>query len=354
MSWLPFMALEASSLRKYLRQGIDFAAFCHAKRVPILPASFANLGGYFLDYFLRGNTSRTFSSISTRLKWFYLNVLESPFLDTCCPSEHRQWLRLRKALLKLDDVPVKKARPLYSRILKMLALVVDPQSVEELQVLACFSLAHAAIQRLGELLDGAATLRHLRCFDSPQGPFFCFFYFLGNKPKNFKISQAPFALVSRVRNPFAFNVIDTYLRCVFGDYDVPGSVCFVPSSVGEGRSIFKYSVSDYNSDSDINSIGDFCGVDQKSPLFPRLGGRARTSSHLPKSRAISILRTLLSRAKIPSPHEYSGHSARRGGYVDRLHVPLRYVQIQGHWAPGSATTDQDYNVHNIPLRMKFF
>ena len=101
----------------------------------------------------------------------------------------------------------------------------------------------------------------------------------------------------------------------------------------------------------------FCNFDRRSDvwLFPRLAGTGSSSTaYLRKDRAVKVLRRLLARVQIPYPEEYSGHSARRGGYVDRLHVPIQYVQIQGHWAPNSATTDRDYSVHSIPLRIRYF
>ena len=325
--------MEADTLRKYLEQGFDFIAFCVAKGLRYSPASFESLGGYYLDYFLRGNTTRTFSSISTRLKWFHEYILEVPWLQQSDPSAYNRVQRLRRALSKLDDTPVKKARPLYARILHMIASSLQPGNLLELQVLTCFTLAHAAIQRLGELVDGKATLDHLRCYDSPGGRFFAFFYFLGNRPKNFKIGQAPFAMISQRGNPFAYSVLDTYLWQIFGGYSVIGGVTYT------GRSA---------------PLGVSPGARKSLHLFPSLRGKSPTSGYLTKSRAVSTLRSLLRRVHIPSPELYSGHSARRGGYVDRLHVPLHFVQVQGHWAPGSATTDQDYSVHNIPLRLRYF
>ena len=330
---LPFASLEAASFRKYVEQGFDFIAFCVARGLRYSPANFESLGGYYLDYFIRGNTTRTFSSISTRLKWFHEYILEVPWLQQSDPSAYARVKRLRRALCKLDDTPVKKARPLHARILRMIASSLQPGNLLELQVLACFTLAHAAIQRLGELVDGKATVSHLRCYDSPGGRFFAFFYFLGNKPKNFKIGQAPFAMISQRGNPFAYAVLDTYLRQVFGGYSVIGGV-FTTGS---------------------RAPLDVSSDDRKSRyLFPSLRGKLTTSGFLSKSLAISTLRSLLRRVRIPSPELYSGHSARRGGYVDRLHVPLHFVQVQGHWAPGSATTDRDYSVHNIPLRLRYF
>ena len=64
-------------------------------------------------------------------------------------------------------------------------------------------------------------------------------------------------------------------------------------------------------------------------LFPRLDGRhMRSRVGLSKSRAVSLLRRLLQRISIPHPEEYSGHSARRGGYVDRLAVPLHLFKFK--------------------------
>ena len=123
------------------------------------------------------------------------------------------------------------------------------------------------------------------------------------------------------------------IRRVFGDIGVEGGIFRVFDGVGEGAKV---------------------GVPPTSPLFPRLSGSIRSLGHLSKSRAVDVLRILLRRVGVPSPEDYSGHSARRGGYVDRIHVPLRFVQIQGHWAPGSATSDQDYSVHSVPLRLQYF
>lgn len=339
LRWLPFVSLEAASLRKYLRQGVDFMAFCEARRLPVLPVSFESLMAYFADYFLRGNTTRTYSTMSTRLKWFYQHVLEAEWIAKADPAAYRQFLRGRRTLCKLDDSTVDKARPLYARTLRMMCGSLGRGEVEEFEVLACFTLAHAAIQRLGELVGGNARRSHLRCYSSPGGRFFAFFYGKANKPKTFKIGQTPFAMISEGGNPFAFGVLSVYLRRVFGGF----SVCY--GLEGGGVEDRRLAVRRPSRDAEA---GDAC-------LFPCLAGSAwNYSVGLRRDRAIMILRRLLARVGIPCPQEYSGHSARRGGYVDRLHVPLSFVQIQGHWAPGSATTDQDYSVHSVPLRLKYF
>ena len=320
---------------KYLKQGIDFVAFCDARGLPVEPVSYTALMSYFVDYFLRGNTTRTFPTIATRLKWLYEQVFGSSWLSAADPRGYRDFLQARRALAKLDDSTVTKARPLYSRILRMIFDDLASTEHEEFQVLACWTLAHAAIQRLGEVVDGKAKLSHLRCYSSPQGLFFAFVYGRLNKPKTYKVGQAPFAMISERGNAFAFGVLMAYLRMVFGGCDI-----------FEGG--------------EIRRIGGYKGeytFDRRSDvwLFPRLAGTGSSSTaYLRKDRAVKVLRRLLARVQIPYPEEYSGHSARRGGYVDRLHVPIQYVQIQGHWAPNSATTDRDYSVHSIPLRIRYF
>ena len=311
---LPYASLEASTLKKYLWQGCDYLAFCRARSVRPFPASYDSLGLYFVCYFLRGNTTRTFSSIATRLKWFFAAHRGEPWLDERDPAGHQQFLRLRRTLAKVDDTTVKKARPLYQSVLRLLFRRLKPGDHMGLLVLAVFTLAHAAIQRLGELVDGTARMRNMKRYESPQGPFYAFFYLSTNRPKASKTKQAPFALVSRRSNRFAFCVLEVYF-----------------SWVGVGA-----------------REGDY--------LFPELdqhGGIMRRR-YLGSGSAKRTLRRMLEEAGIPAPEEYSGHSARRGGYVDRLHVPLSFVQIQGHWAPGSATTDADYNVHSVSSRMQYF
>ena len=361
MQLLPYAALEPISLQKYVQQGLDFLAFCEARQLSATPANFASLTGYFTDYFLRGNTTRTYSTLTTRLKWFFEHVLQERWLDDVDTMGHRRFLQVRRALCKLDDTAQRKARPLYMRILKMALNALRPTELEEFQVLAAFTLAHAAIQRLGELVNGVAKLSNLKCYQTPSGAFFAFFYLRSNKPKNYKIGQAPFAMISEKGNSFAFNVIRTYLLRIFGGYVlwIDGKEIYIGGNSGLYDIDTKYryktkrnSAGGGDSIIDSDTLGlrnhDVC-------LFPRLDGRhMRSRVGLSKSRAVSLLRRLLQRISIPHPEEYSGHSARRGGYVDRLAVPLHFVQVQGHWAPGSATTDRDYSVHSIPLRLQYF
>ena len=338
LQYLPFTSFEPVTIRKYLLQGIDFMAFCDARGMRLLPANYKALMAYFLEYFRRGNTTRTFSTLATRLKWFYEYILEEPWLEEMNPVEHRAFLKGRRGLAKLDDSKKDKARPLYARTLRMMFGVVKRSDFEEFQVLACLTLAHAAMQRLGEVTNGKARLPHVRCYESLGGRFFAFFYGQSNKPKNFKIGQTPYAMVSEKTNPFAYKVLEVYLRKMFGGF-----------RVFQGEEGWEWVG---------GRKGVFTGCSSRNVevcLFPSLvGGANDHSKGLKMERTIKIMRRLLRRARIPYPEEYSGQSCRRGGRADRFHVPVQLVRVQGHWAPGSKVVDQEYSVHSIQLRLRYF
>lgn len=311
---LPLASLSGRTLTKYMDQGTDFCAFCTAHRMNILPVTYLNLMAYFTGYFLRGNTTRTFPTLATRLRWYVRTVLRAVWLEESDPEAYKDFLEGRRALSKLDQSEPKKARPLYQSILQMLALRVKVAISTRFQVFVMFTLAHGAIQRLGELANGVARRRNLRHYVTPQGPFFAFLYMAHNKPKCHKIGQAPYAMISRAGNPFAYHIISAYLQLIH--LHSKGSVYLFPY---------------INSNGDVN--------------FHRA---------MSKTFAVGTFRQLLSSAGVPAPSEYSGHSARRGGFVDRLHVPIRYVLVQGHWSANSDTADKDYNSHSVAHRMRYF
>ena len=96
---------------KYLKQGIDFVAFCDARGLPVEPVSYTALMSYFVDYFLRGNTTRTFPTIATRLKWLYEQVFGASWLLAADPRGYRDLLQARRALANLDNSIVNQSPP---------------------------------------------------------------------------------------------------------------------------------------------------------------------------------------------------------------------------------------------------
>ena len=314
LTWLPHMAFSTTTLDKYMMQGMDYLACCVAHNIAAIPCSFKSLTTYFASYFMRGHTTRTFNSISTRLKWFVVHVCHSQWLDERNRDDFEAFLRARRALSKLDESVIDKALPLTTRHLRLIYSVHDASSTYDVQVLTVWVLAHAAIQRLGEIVNGTAKVENLELFSSRVGKFYAFYYLSGNRPKAHKTKQAPYAMVSEKSNPFAFNIIAYFMKVVHSQSHA------------------------------------------KDYLFPKI-----TSSRLidrfrfmTSTSAITRLREWLDMCGVPCSKDYSGHSARRGGFVDRVHVPIGFTQIQGHWAPGSLTAHLEYDVYDVKRRMDFF
>ena len=68
---------------------------------------------------------------------------------------------------------------------------------------------------------------------------------------------------------------------------------------------------------------------------------------------VKHMKLLLERAGL-DPDDYGGHSARRGGFVDRPHVPLALAYVQGHWSPESATAQQEYGHQSLFHRLAYY
>jgi len=120
---------------------------------------------------MRLSRRQRFSSISTRLKWFFAAHRGEPWLDVRDPEGHQQFLRLRRTLAKVDDTTVRKARPLHQSILRLLFRRLEPGDNNGLLVLTVFTLAHAAIQRLGELVNGTAAVESSESEQDQAGSF---------------------------------------------------------------------------------------------------------------------------------------------------------------------------------------
>jgi len=100
---------------------------------------------------MRLSRRQRFSSISTRLKWFFAAHRGEPWLDVRDPEGHQQFLR--------------------QSILRLLFRRLEPGDNNGLLVLTVFTLAHAAIQRLGELVNGTAAVESSESEQDQAGSF---------------------------------------------------------------------------------------------------------------------------------------------------------------------------------------
>ena len=309
---LPYSALELSSLKAYMRQGEDFVAFCVAHRINFIPVNFQALSGYFYDWIRRGNTARSFGALATKIKWYITNILFGEWIDVNDPVGYKAWLQARRALSKVDPTLVSKKAPLTLKILEKIKSVI-PNSSFHIMIFAVFTLQHAAMQRLGELLNGSARLKHIRHLLTPKGPCFIFLYLHSNKPKMHKVKQAPYAVISKRNRPLAYNAISKFLQVFHA----------------------KSSSNDYL----------FPFVTKDNLILGQRPLRSQT--------AIDALQVLIGKIGL-NPNLFGGHSARRGGFCDSLHVPLNFSQTQGHWTLGSLSTMAEYGHQSLSSRLQYF
>lgn len=315
IGWLPFAAYEPRTIKNYSRIGDDFVAFCDARGISSVPAGYYNLTSFLWDYMERGNTARNFNPICSSLKWYFIHILHENWIDVTCPAGYHAFLRARRAMKKFDTTMVKKAKPLYLVILKLLHKRILAHHTRRFEVLAMWTLANAAMQRIGELANGTARVKHLKYYNSPLlGEFFVFYYFYANKPKMHKTKQAPFAVISKRNADFAFSLLRTYVRRYHG------------------------------------------GARGEDYLFPwTIEGKIVRDKAMSYSQAVDGLRELLREEKIPDCDKYGGPSARRGGFIDRAgSVPMNFIQTQGHWSPGSSVTEREYGHQSLEARLKYF
>lgn len=286
-------------LRSYLRTFADYAACCAAADLRPLPPTYYSVMAYLLSLFLQRRAVSGFASVCSRLKWVMRHLFSQRWLSEIDSNGHAMLLAARRALKKLDVRPVRKARPLYRRIL--LALAPHVHTAHDRLCFGFWCICRALIFRAGELLGKRATVANVRHFCSPLGPFFVFAFFPGiYQPKAHKTRQAPYSLVSLRNSPMAY----TALR-----------------AITQGR-------------------------ERDAPLFGSLSAHA----------AVRWLRSALALAGVPSPECYGGHSARRGGFSDAVSkgVPTKFAEVQGHWSPGSLTAVADYDDQAIWRRLRHF
>ena len=309
---LPYSALETSSAKQYLRQGEDYVAYCIAHGIPFLPVNFQSLTAYFTDWVHRGHTSRSFGALATKIKWYITNILFGEWIDSTDPIGYKAWLQARKALSEADPSLVTKKAPLTLRILEEINLKL-PNDIFNSMIFTIFSMQHATMQRLGELLNGVALVKHLRHITTPKGGVFIFLYLFSNRPKMHKMKQAPYAIISKCNRPLVYRALTKFLQV------------FHTNSIS----------TDY--------------------LFPHVTRSNTILRHraLSSSTAIKALGELLKMIGLDAS-KFGGHSARRGGFCDSLHIPLHFSQTQGHWTLGSLTTMTEYGHQSLASRMLYF
>ena len=314
LSTLPLISLEPRSIASYLRTGQDYLAYCVAAGVPSLPATYFKVMGFILSLFYQSVNPRSFASITSRLKWFVTNVLHARWL-TADKDSYRAFLAGRRALSKFNDTPTRKTRPLYEFQLRQIASILSPSSFDII-CFAFWALARVCMQRAGELLDSKARRANIHLFHSGSRQFYVYAYFSWSKPKQHKTKQAPYALFSRRHNRLAFDAISTLLDIL---PDTSPSALLFPS------------------------------------VCPR-SSRIRSQTPLSSSAAVKWLRLKLTRVGTPNPSAYALHSARRGGFSDAMAagIPLRYAEVQGHWAPGSMTAVAEYDDQAHFARLRYF
>ena len=309
---LPYASLQPRVLDDYLRVGEDFVAFCVANKFPILPITYESLTSYVYRRFRLGQTVRSFNGLTSKISWYVVNVLHDKPLKERDPVGHAAFLKAKRAMAKFDFSVARKSAPLYLNIIMDLKDRIG-SSTFYFSILVLLAIQHAFYQRMGELTGGKARLFNLRHHVTPHGRFYCFFYLANNRPKAHKTKNAPYALLSERNNRFAYDLL----------------------------SLWRYSFHANSSEDDF--------------LFPHFTAedKAIRTSPLSFDSAVAAMKTLLRRAGY-NEKLYGGHSARRGGFIDRPHVPLHVAAIQGHWSAETMTHQREYGHVGLLNRLKYF
>jgi hypothetical protein len=306
---LPLASLASRSLKEYAATASSYAAYAAAQGLPKIPLTYESVMGWLTALFLRGRKPATFAALCSRLKWIAVHVWGTPWLD-----EDLVALRAgRRALSKLSPHRVRKAKPLYQFTLKRIAAGVDPSALKDNIFLALWAVATACLSRLGEMLK--ARRANVKLIDAgSKGKFFIIGYFAWNRPKQHKIRNAPYALVSEANNPLAFDMLRWLL---------------------------------------VRAVADA----PSSPLFPQVNTSGEVvQAGVAARHAVTWLQNRLRQANFPDAKLYGQTSARRGGLSSALdrEVPLHFCEVQGHWALSGGTALVEYRAHSWWTRLKYF
>lgn len=304
MASLPFAAIEPETETRYKREAASFVAFAAKNNLSVVPCSLRTLSGYLYSKFTAGLTSRSNSSILSRLRWYYKHVLQSPWLT----EEDRRTLQaVQTSLRKYDFSIPAKAAPLYKEHLRRL-WIFSTKTDGDLVIYTAWMLAHATISRMGELLSKSVKFNCIHW--QPVRSLFIFYHH--RPPKSHKMKQTPFALITKRNQRLAYFTL-------------------------------------------VRFVTQFQRKPQQ-PLFPSVkADKTLGTGSLARDVTVKWLRHYLKELGFPAAHRYSGHSPRRGAFNDaKDRIPMSYIAAQGHWSPGAETAQAEYSVDSISNRIKYF
>ena len=297
---LQFASLEPATEARYKKQAGDFLAYCEANSQQVIPCSLESLSSYLYSKFSSGCTARSNASVLSKLRWYYRSVLRQPWLTD---QEQTELGRITRALGKYDYSMPKKAAPLYlEHIRRLFALV---KTEEDQIIFAAFSLAHATISRLGELLHKDITVENVQFISSKR----CFVFYHYRPPKAHKLKRPPYAVISYSQQRFHYFVLSNYISL---RKRMQSAGCLFPST-----------------------------NKSRTPLL--------------RKTAVDWIQRSLQELKFPGHQRYSGHSPRRGAFNEaRRRAPMTQIAAQGHWAPGGETAQIEYEVSSLSERLQYF
>lgn len=316
MAKLPYAALEEVSAAGYRREAESFIASCSTNGYALLPVSWQAIAHHLFTKFEAGRTTRSNAGIVSKIKWYYVSVLDSDWLSI---RDSRLLSQARKTLAKHEFSIVRKSKPLYGWILKEVWIRGLPTGARQKGIFALWVLTYALMARSGEVLGIAAVrFQQLLLLEGASGRERAYVFHHDIAPKANKLREAQYATVSERASPFCFAIIHSHVqrRRTAGIRVSPKDLVFPAVSI-KGSVSYKYSFN--------------------------------------KGEIIKELQRWLACLKIPNPKAYTGHCARRGRYNDvKLSVPVDIITSQAHWAPGSLTGQRDYSHASFDERRNWF
>ena len=182
-----FGSLEPKVFDAYMAAAGDFVSFAEARGFKIYPCRAQVVAGYLYAKFVDGQTARSIPSVLTKLRYFYLNILEREWMNT---SERQKLSDAVKTLQKFDFTVVKKSLPLsLSHLVLIRRCCVSPA---DRVVFAALALAYQAMARLGEITN--AKVRLMSLYHHHSG-FYLYFY--RKPPKAHKSLPAPCCMLGK-------------------------------------------------------------------------------------------------------------------------------------------------------------
>ena len=151
---LPFASWEAATVGGYRRTARQFVAHCAAKQYEVVPPSWQAVAHFLLSKFMEGRTTRSNASIVSKIKWYYVTVLQQKWLGEVGIRTLQQ---ARRALAKHEFSIVRKSKPLYGWMLRAVWERGWVKGEDQKAIFALWVLAYAIMARFGEVLGKAAV-----------------------------------------------------------------------------------------------------------------------------------------------------------------------------------------------------